>query len=285
MSVQDEKVVVSSVIEGSPAEKVGIQAGDIIAYVDDEEIAGDSDKAVSMIKGTDKTSVKVTVLRNKEPIDFDVTREQIKTSSVSGEMVSDNVGYIRLSTFDENVSKDFLNKLQEFKDKGMKGLIFDLRSNGGGYLTEAVNIASQFIPKGDTITYTIDKKDKKTVLSSKGGIEEDMPIVILTDGYTASASEVVTGALKDYNIAETVGTTTFGKGIVQLPFELKSGDGALKVTVSKYYTPNGDNIHKIGIAPDYEVKLTKEEASMNPYDKNKDPQFLKALEVINQKIK
>ena len=167
----------------------------------------------------------------------------------------------------------------------MKGLIFDLRSNGGGYLTEAVNIASQFIPKGDTITCTIDKKDKKTVLSSKGGIEEDMPIVILTDGYTASASEVVTGALKDYNIAETVGTTTFGKGIVQLPFELKSGDGALKVTVSKYYTPNGDNIHKIGIAPDYEVKLTKEEASMNPYDKNKDPQFLKALEVINQKIK
>ena len=285
MSVQDEKVVVSSVIEGSPAEKVGIQAGDIIAYVDDEEIAGDSDKAVSMIKGTDKTSVKVTVLRNNEPIDFDVTREQIKTSSVSGEMVSDNVGYIRLSTFDENVSKDFLNKLQEFKDKGMKGLIFDLRSNGGGYLKEAVNIASQFIPKGDTITYTIDKKDKKTVLSSKGGIEEDMPIVILTDGYTASASEVVTGALKDYNIAETVGTTTFGKGIVQLPFELKSGDGALKVTVSKYYTPNGDNIHKIGIAPDYEVKLTKEEASMNPYDKNKDPQFLKALEVINQKIK
>lgn len=285
MSVQDEKVVISSVIEGSPAEKVGMQAGDIIAYVDDEQIGGDSDKAVSMIKGTDKSKVKVTVIRNNEPIDFDVTREQIKTSSVSGEMVNDNVGYIRLSTFDENVSKDFLSKLQEFKDKGMKGLIFDLRSNGGGYLTEAVNIASQFIPKGDTITYTIDKYDKKTILQSKGGIEEDMPIVILTDGYTASASEVVTGALKDYNIAETVGTTTFGKGIVQLPFKLKSGDGALKVTVSKYYTPNGDNIHKKGIAPDYEVKLTKEEAAMNPYDKNKDPQFLKALDVINQKIK
>ena len=285
MSVQNDKVVVSSVIEGSPAEGVGMKAGDVIAMVGDEEIGADSEKAVSLIKGTDKTIVNVTVLRGEEVLKFDIERSEIKTVSVKGEMIDDKIGYIMMSTFDKNVSNDFINYLKEFKGKGMKGLVIDLRGNGGGYLNEAQKIASQFIPKGKTITYTIDNKNKKTVLESEGGLEEGIPVVILTDGYSASASEVLTGALRDYDIATTVGTTTFGKGIVQLPFELKSGDGGLKVTISKYYTPNGENIHGTGISPDYEVKLTEEEAKMNPYDRNKDPQFLKGLEVINEKIK
>lgn len=285
MSVQNEQVKISSVIEESPAESVGIKAGDIIAMVGDEEIGSDTEKAVSLIKGTDKTVVNITILRDQEVLNFDVERSEIKTISVKGEMLNEDIGYIMMSTFDKNVSEDFIKYLKEFKDSGMKGLIIDLRGNGGGYLNEAQKIASQFIPKGKTITYTIDNKGKKTLIESEGGLEEGIPLVILTDGYTASASEVITGALRDYDMATTVGTTTFGKGIVQIPFELKSGDGGLKVTVSKYYTPNGENIHEIGIKPDYEVNLTKEEATMNPYDRNKDPQFLKGLEVINEKIK
>lgn len=286
ISSKDEKVVVSSVISGGPAEKAGILAADVIYSVDGEELAGDTQKAVSLMTGIEKKVVKLVIIRNNtEKIDLDVERDKIKTVSVAGDMVNDSIGYIALSTFDLNVSKDFSSKVQEFKDKGMKGLIIDLRNNGGGYLNEAVNIASQFVPKGKTITYTIDKYDKKSVLSSTGGLEEGLPVVILTNENTASASEVVTGALKDYGIASSVGTTTFGKGIVQLPFELKSGNGGLKVTISKYYTPNGNNIHKIGIAPDYEVKLTEEQVKQNPYNRNNDPQFQKALEVIQEKTK
>ena len=281
---KDNKVVVTSTIPGGPAEKAGIIAGDVIYSANGETLAGDTQKAVSIITGPEKATIKLVIIRNdSQEIDLDVDRDKVKSVSVAGDMVNDKVGYIALSNFDLNVSKDFTSKLQDLKDKGMKGLIIDLRNNGGGYLNEAVNIASQFIPKGDTITYTIDKYNKKAVMQSVGGIEEKMPVVILTNGNTASASEVVTGALKDYNIAQSVGTTTFGKGIVQLPYELPNKDGGLKVTVSKYYTPNGNNIHKIGIAPDYEVKLTEDQAKMNPYDRNKDPQFLKALEVIQNK--
>ena len=198
-------------------------------------------------------------------------------------MLGNNIGYINLSTFNKDVSVDFVNALEELKGKGMKGLILDLRGNGGGYLVEAINIASQFIPKGEVITYRIDKYESKEISKSEGGVAIGLPLVILTDGGTASASEVVTGALKDYNAAVTVGTTTFGKGVVQLPFELKSGIGGLKVTVSKYYTPKGEDINKKGIIPDYEVKLTEEDVNKE-YSKDTDPQLQKGIEVIKDMI-
>ena len=194
-----------------------------------------------------------------------------------------NIGYINLSTFNKDVSVDFVNALEELKGKGMKGLILDLRGNGGGYLVEAINIASQFVPKDEVITYRIDKYGSKEISKSEGGVALGLPLVILTDGGTASASEVVTGALKDYNAAVTVGTTTFGKGVVQLPFELKSGIGGLKVTVSKYYTPKGEDINKKGIIPDYEVKLTEEDVNKE-YSKDTDPQLQKGIEVIKDMI-
>lgn len=284
ISSKDNQVVVSSPIAGGPAEKVGILAGDVIYAVDGNLIEGDSEKATSLLTGEEGTNVKVTVFRNgSEYIDYDIKRSVIKTSSVSGEMVDGDIGYISLSTFDQDVSKDFDSKLKEFKNQGMKGLILDLRSNGGGYLSEAVKIASEFIPEKETITYTVDKYDKKQVYESVGGLETNLPVVILTDKNSASASEVVTGALKDYNIAVSVGKTTFGKGIVQLPFELASGNGGMKITVSKYYTPNGKNIHGTGISPDYDVDLDKDKLG-ETYDKNNDTQFLKALEVIKDKV-
>lgn len=165
----------------------------------------------------------------------------------------------------------------------MKGLILDLRGNPGGYLHEAIGVASQFIKKGETITYTINKYDKKEVKESKGGVAEGMPLVTLIDGGSASASEVVTGALRDYKVATIVGENSFGKGIVQAPIEFSDGS-ALKVTISKYYTPNGENIHKKGIKPDIVVEIPKEVLE-KPYDRNTDIQLKKAIEVIEDKTK
>lgn len=284
VKLQEDRVVIDSTISGGPAERAGLKGGDIILKVDGEEIGNDQSKAVSLITGAENSKVNITVSRSDKELDFNVNRETIKTISVRSEMLGDNIGYINLSTFNKDVSVEVTNSIQELLNKGMKGLILDLRGNGGGYLVEAINIASQFIPKNDVITYRIDKYENKEISKSNGGIAIGLPLVILTDGGTASASEVVTGALKDYNAAVTVGTTTFGKGVVQLPFELDSGIGGLKVTVSKYYTPKGNDINKKGISPDYEVKLTEEDVNRE-YSKETDPQLQKGIEVIKDKIK
>ena len=283
VKLEDDKVVVDSTISGGPAEKVGIKGGDVILKVDGEEVGNDQSKAVALITGAENSQVNIIVGRKDTELEFNVTRETIKTVSVKNEMLGNNIGYINLSTFNKDVSVDFVNALEEPKGKGMKGLILDLRGNGGGYLVEAINIASQFVPKDEVITYRIDKYGSKEISKSEGGVALGLPLVILTDGGTASASEVVTGALKDYNAAVTVGTTTFGKGVVQLPFELKSGIGGLKVTVSKYYTPKGEDINKKGIIPDYEVKLTEEDVNKE-YNKDTDPQLQKGIEVIKDMI-
>lgn len=199
-------------------------------------------------------------------------------------MADDKVGYIRLKDFNEEASKSFITTLSDLKDKGMVGLILDLRGNGGGFLTEAESIASQFVPEGEVITTLNNKFNKEKKSLSKGGIAQNMPVVLLVDGNTASASEVLTGALRDYGIAKTVGTNTYGKGVAQAPFTLESTEGALKITIDNFYTPNGENIHKVGIKPDYEVKLSKEDVNKE-YSRKTDPQFLKGLEVIKEKIK
>ncbi|MGM9977944.1 MAG: S41 family peptidase [Clostridium sp.] len=284
IAAKDNKVVVQSTIEGGPAEKAGIKSKDVIFSVDGEEIGGDTDKAVALMKGEEIKTLDLVILRGEEKLQMSVTRADVKNVCVNGEMLNDEIGYIRLTSFDENAYKDFHAKLEELKKQGMKALVFDLRSNGGGLLTQAAKIASEFIPKDKIITYTIDKYEKREDVKSIGGSAEGMPLVVLTDGYTASASEIVTGALRDYKVATIVGTKTYGKGVVQVPFELKSGDGGLKVTISKYYTPNGENINKVGISPDYEVELNEDELK-DEYTKEKDSQINKALEILNEKLK
>ena len=284
IAAKDNVVVVQSTIEGGPAEKAGIKSKDVIFSVDGEEIGGDTDKAVALMKGEEIKTLDLVILRGEEKLQMSVTRADVKTVCVNGEMLNDEIGYIRLTSFDENAYKDFHAKLDELKKQGMKALVFDLRSNGGGLLTQAAKIASEFIPKDKIITYTIDKYEKREDVKSIGGSAEGMPLVVLTDGYTASASEIVTGALRDYKAATIVGTKTYGKGVVQVPFELKSGEGGLKVTISKYYTPNGENINKVGINPDYEIELNEDELK-DEYTKEKDSQINKALEILNEKLK
>lgn len=286
LGIKDDKVTVVAPIEGSPAEEAGLKSGDVILKVDGKDITEPNvEKTISMIKGEQGKPVTLTVARaSSQSLDITIIRDVIKMISVKGEVLDGDIGYIQISSFDEDVAKNFKEKIIELKNQGMKGMILDLRGNPGGFLGEAVNVASQFIPKGKVVTYTIDKYDNKQESNSVGGEAEGMPLVILIDGGSASASEVVTGALRDYGAGTTIGTTSFGKGVVQQLIEFKDGNGGLKVTTSKYYTPNGENIHKVGIKPDIEVTIPEEILSKE-YDRSIDPQFNKALEAIKDKLK
>ena len=282
----ENKIVIIAPIKDSPSDKAGLLSGDIIEKIDDTAYSGDQlYKAVSYITSPERDKIKLTIKRNNEKsFDVEVKKEEIKIKSLEGEMINSNIGYIKIDTFmNENTTSDFKDKIKELEDKGMKGLILDLRNNPGGLLSEAIGVASQFIPKDDVITYTIDKYENKNESLSVGGIAEGMPLVVLVNNGSASASEVVTGALRDYKAATIIGKTTFGKGIVQQPFKFKNGIGGLKVTVSKYYTPNGENIHKKGINPDFEVEITKD-INEADYDKSKDEQLNFAIEKIKEKI-
>ena len=286
VAAKDEDIVVIAVFAGSPAEKAGIKPGDKIKKVADTDVSGkDLEKAVALMKNG-KVKEKVDIILDREGKGLyttEVYRDTIVMQTVAGEMIDGNIGYIQISMFDEHTGDAFTKKLQELKDSGAKGIVLDLRQNPGGLLKECINVVSNFVEKDKIITSTIDKYDKKTPYNSKGGIAIGMPLVVLTDENTASASEIVAGAVRDYKIGTLIGTTTFGKGVVQTVLGMDEGTG-LKVTISKYYTPNGENIHKKGIAPDIEVTIPKE-LQEKGLTRSNDPQFNKALEVIKDKIK
>jgi carboxyl-terminal processing protease len=282
---KDGKIVVVAPIEDSPAEKAGIKSGDIITKVNGQEVsAKESDKAVSMMKGKAGTKVKITIYREGVgEKDIEVTREKIVFKTVKSEMLPDNIAYIRITTFDENTSKAFVSALDDMKSKGMKGLILDLRDNPGGLLDECKVVADKLLGKG-TIVYTLDKDGKKEVLES----DEDkinVPLVVLTNGGTASASEIVSGAVRDHKAGTLIGTTTFGKGLVQTVIPLIDGTG-IKVTTARYYTPSGECIQKKGIKPDIEVPLPEnlKDKPISELNRAEDVQLKKAIEVIKTKM-
>lgn len=285
LGVRDNKVTIIAPIEGSPAEEAGLKAGDVILKVDDYDVVDlNTEAVVSRVRGEEGQPVTLTIQRDDgEPFEVKIVRAEIKNESIKGEMLDDSTAYIQITTFsDEQVSQKFTNEINALKAQGMKKLILDLRGNPGGYLDQCVDIASHFIKEGEIVTYTIDKYDQKVVSKSKGGDLLGIPLVVLVDGGSASASEVVTGALRDYDAATIIGTNTFGKGIVQQLISLPDNEGGLKVTTSKYYTPDGENIHGTGIAPDIIVEIPQEVAGLE-YSRDIDPQFQKALEVIKEK--
>ncbi|MBE6060182.1 MAG: S41 family peptidase [Clostridium sulfidigenes] len=290
VGVKEDKIVVVATFENSPAEKVGILSGDIIENVNGTKVEGkDLEKAVKTMKGEKGEAVELTLSReNKGSFNVKAVRDEIEMITVKKEMIDSQVGYIQVTMFDENTSSNFENAIKDLNSKGMKSLIVDLRENPGGLLDQTVNMCSQFIPKNKNIVYTEDKNGNRKDYNSVGGIAEGLPLTILIDEGSASASEIFTGAIKDYKLGTLVGTKTFGKGVVQTTF-YRDRDGfrdgtALKVTISKYYTPNGQNIHGIGIEPDILVEYP-EELKGKAYDKSVDPQFEKALEVAKEKIK
>ena len=283
---KDDKLTIIDTIKDAPADRAGLMANDVIEKINDTELSGDGvEKAVSIIAEAKGAELKFTIKRaDADSFEVNIVPEKVKIKSVEGSVIDSNVGYIRIKTFmNENTTEDFKTVIQDLRAQGMKGIILDLRENPGGLLSEAVGVASQFIPKDKIITYTIDKYDNRFDSLSVGGIAEGTPLVILVNGNSASASEVVTGALRDYNLGTIIGETTFGKGIVQQSFKFSNDIGGLKVTISKYYTPNGENIHKKGISPDVEVK-TSVGIDENGYDKNTDEQLKAAIGKIQEKM-
>ncbi|WP_195940784.1 S41 family peptidase [Romboutsia sp. 1001713B170131_170501_G6] len=256
-SPDDDYLTVVSPIQGSPAEKSGVEAGDKIVKVDGKNVfAKNSDEAISMIKGKEGTTVELTLKRDGKEFDVKVKREEIVSKSVEGKMLEDKIGYVRITSFSENTYKEFKTALDRLKSEGMKGLILDVRDNGGGLLNICKDIADELIGEG-TIVYTKDNKGNTEYLKSDKD-KLGLPIAILTNENSASASEILTGAIIDNKAGISIGTTTFGKGLVQSVRELKDGTG-FKLTTAQYFTPNGDYINEKGIKPTIEVKDTEKQ--------------------------
>lgn len=272
---------IASVMSDTPAEEAGLMAGDLLYKADDTLLQGmDLSSAVALIKGDEGTTVHLTVIREGESdyLEFDVVRRKLNNETVTYKMLEDDIGYIQIQEFDDVTVDQFTDAMATCRGSGMKGLILDLRGNPGGNLDTVCEISRMLLPKG-LIVYTEDKNGNREEYSCDGTKQLDIPLVVLVDGNSASASEILAGAVKDYGIGTLVGTTTFGKGIVQRIMRLSDGS-AVKLTVSNYYTPNGNNIHKIGIAPDVEVPFESE-----PYlEDGTDNQLNKALEVLKEKM-
>ena len=269
-------VRVSKIIKITPAEASGLQQDDYIYKVDGEDMQGkDSSYVVSKIKGEAGTKVTITVVREgaTDPIDIEVERQKIESPTVEYQMLDNDMAYIQITEFDLVTTEQFEEAYKQAQTDGMKGLILDLRSNPGGNLSTVCDIARMILPKG-LIVYTEDKYGKREEYTCDGANQIKVPLVVLTNGYSASASEILAGAVKDYGIGTLVGTTTYGKGIVQKVINLSDGS-AVKLTVSNYFTPNGNNIHKIGIEPDVEVEFDAEQ-----YKNGVDNQLEKAKEVL-----
>lgn len=274
---RDEKLVVMAPLEGSPARKAGVRAGDIIAKIGDDITTNISiDEAVNKIRGEAGTDIKLTLIRNDAPIELTITRANITVPSVKSEMLDGNIGYIQLTRFSDDTAGLAAKAAQDFKAKNVKGIVLDVRNNGGGLLTTAVDVSSLWL---NNKVVVIEKEGGKTTNQLRSGnnpILEGIPTKVLINEGSASASEILAGALRDNGAAELVGTQSFGKGSVQELIELPGG-GKLKVTVARWFTPNDKNIDKEGIAPGVKVELTPED-----FNKNRDPQKDRAAELLRK---
>lgn len=275
---------ISGVIAGAPAEAANLRANDLIYEVDGESTYGLTlTEVVAMIKGPEATDVVLTIVREGETdyLDVTVVRKKVETPTVSLEMMENGMAYIQVTEFDEVTIDQFADALATARGSGMKGMILDLRANPGGSLSAVVEMARMLLPEG-MIVYTEDKNGGRQEYMCDGKREFELPMVVLVDMNSASASEIMAGAIKDYGIGTLVGTTTFGKGIVQQIIPFKDGS-AVKVTISAYYTPNGHNIHGIGIKPDVEVEFDGE--AYYESEEHPDNQLEKAKEVLLEMMK
>lgn len=275
---KDSNLVVVTTLDASPAQKAGLQSNDIIAKVNEQETTSWSiEQAVSEIRGDKGTSVKLTIVRGHELKEFSIVRDEIINPSVTYEITPENIGYLRISRFAETDTKRLARQAaQEFKQKGVKGVVLDLRGNGGGHLTSAQDVASIWINGKVVVEEKRGNEVIDTLRSEDPAILEGVKTYVLIDGGSASASEIVAGALHDHKAATLVGTKTFGKGSVQAIKQIPGG-GQLKVTVAKWFTPNGKNISKEGIEPDVKVENSDADRAAG-----KDVQKDKVFELLKQ---
>ena len=264
-------IKVSSPIKNGPAEKAGIKSGDIISKVNGKTYTVDEMTQMSTdIKGKEGTTVELEIIRDGQTLNFTIERKSVELYPIEGTVLDNDIGYIQISSFDDGCAEQFKEAYQEIQNKGIKSLIIDLRDNGGGIVDEAMDIADYILDKDTTMLITVDKKQEEEVTKAKQEPIVKVPIVVLVNDGTASASEMLAGALQDTRKATIVGKTTYGKGVIQELYTLSDGSG-LKITIKEYFTPNRNKINKVGIKPDYEVE----------YEKDKeDAQLNKAIEIL-----
>lgn len=281
----DALITVTRVFKGSPAEKAGVRSGDKIIYVDDVYYtAYEMNEAVDVMRGEPGGTVKVTVMRGLETIDFDIVREIININYVEYEILEGNIGYVMVYDFLGNAYEVFAEAIAAFEEAQVSGMIIDLRDNGGGLVNVCVDMADLILPEGTVVTM----RDKYDVVEEYkcDGQYFDVPMVVLVNGYSASASEILAGAIRDRGAGKLVGTKTFGKGIVQSELMFQDGSG-VHITTAYYFTPNGECIHGVGFEPDVEVELDKEAVTLyglNNLPHDQDAQLQKALEVLKEEI-
>lgn len=276
---RDDKLTIITTLDDSPAKKAGLKANDIIAAVNEEETGGWSvEEAVSKIRGKKGTTVKLTIVRGDQEVkDYTVTRDDITVKSVEWEVTDDNIGIMRISRFGETDTVSLARQAaQEFKDKGVKGVVLDLRGNGGGYVQASVDVASLWLDGDTVVSERREGEVIEELKAARNPVLKGVPTTVLIDGGSASASEILAGALKDNGAAKLIGTKTYGKGSVQRIIDL-AGGAQLKVTIAKWFTPNGQNIDQEGIAPDIEVKYDQKTAN----DKQ-DNQLKRALDEVKK---
>lgn len=282
LGIKDEILTVIAPLEDSPASRAGLRAGDKILKVDDKPTADTTiDEAVDLIRGKKGTEVKLTVLRLSEDgvREISIIRDTISVKSVKLEFKPDSIAYLKIIKFGEDTAKEFDIAANQIISRGAKGIVLDLRNNPGGFLDAAVSIASRMIPKGKLVVTEEDNAGKKDSLYTSGGDKlSSLPAVVLINEGSASASEILAGALRDDRAVQLIGKKSFGKGSVQELIDLP-GNSSVKITVDKWMTPNGDYIMEKGITPNIEVDLTQED-----FDNNRDSQLEKALEIIQQEI-
>ena len=277
---ESNEIVIIKPMEGSPAEEAGLLPGDIITKVDGVEYNGDTiDEMTNKIKGPEGTKVKVEIKRNGQTQEIEVERRKILISHIDSKIIEDNIGYISISDFEGGCAQEFEENYKNLEEQGIESLIIDIRNNGGGLVDEAIAILELITDKGSTLLITTDKNEAEEVTKSEKDPIINMPIVLLVNEYSASASEIMAGALKDNNKATLVGTTTYGKGVIQKVYPLTDGSG-LKMTTNEYFTPNHNKINKIGIDPDEEIDLPEEVKYKTDITEEEDTQLQKAIEIL-----
>ena len=280
-NTKENNIVILYPIEGSPAEKAGLKSGDIIKKVDDTEFTGeDFEKVSTYIKGKEGTKVKIEIERNGENLTFEVERKKIDLYPIKTEILQNNIGYIKVSSFDDDCAKEFKQTYNELnKSNKLKGLIIDLRNNGGGIVDEALDMVDLILDKDKIELISINKKGEEEIKKSKSNPVINVPIVVLVNDNTASASEIFAAALKENGKATIVGEKTYGKGVIQELISLRDGSG-IKVTIEEYLTPNRNKINKVGITPDKEVTLPDTVTSIYNIEKTEDTQLQEAIKLF-----
>lgn len=279
-----EYLTITSPMPGSPAERAGLKPGDQVVGIDGEDMTGiNAEVARLKVIGPANTVVHLTILREGESnlLEFDVTREKITIKSATGKMLENDIAYIQVATFGSNTTPELLKTIKDLKAQNPKGIILDLRNNGGGFLQTSVEVASQFLADGVVLYEQYGDGTRTTYDVISGGLltDKNIPMVVLINEGSASASEIVAGALQDTGRAKLVGVVSYGKGSVQNWIPLSGENGAVRITIAKWLTPNEHTIHKIGLTPDYVAEMTAED-----YQAGLDPQLDKAVEVLLEMI-